>query len=80
MAEERGSEPAALLTYRAVAERLGVPVGTIHYWVSRHEIPHVRLGPRSVRSRPGEIERWLDERAVARRVRHRSTNGMTTSP
>lgn len=56
---------APLLTYRDVARRLGVPVGTVHYWVCRNAIPHVRLGPRSVRFRPAEIERWLDERAVS---------------
>jgi excisionase family DNA binding protein len=56
---------APLLTYRDLARRLGVPVGTVHYWVCRNAIPHVRLGPRSVRFRPAEIERWLDERAVS---------------
>jgi excisionase family DNA binding protein len=60
-----GREPAALLTYREVARRLGVPVGTVHYWVCRNAIPHVRLGPRSVRFRPAELELWLDERAVS---------------
>lgn len=37
--------------------------------VRRHEIPHVRLGPRFVRFDREELERWLSERSVASQKR-----------
>jgi len=33
-----------LLTIRQLAERLQLSVGTIYYWVSRREIPVIRVG------------------------------------
>lgn len=54
-----------LLNYREAARVLGVQVGTVYAWVSRRQIPHVRLGPRLVRFRRTELESWIEERRVA---------------
>lgn len=53
-----------MLGYIEAAALLGVPIGTVYAWVSRHRIPHVRLGPRLVRFRRSEIERWIEARHV----------------
>ena len=53
-----------MLGYHDAAAMLGVPVGTVYAWVSRRRIPHVRLGPRLVRFRRGELERWIEVRRV----------------
>lgn len=36
------------VTYPEAADYLGVRVGTLRSWVSRREVPHVRLGARLV--------------------------------
>lgn len=53
-----------LLTYTEAATLLNLPRGTLHAMVHHRMIPHLRLGPRSVRFRRAELERWLDDRAV----------------
>ena len=53
------------LTYAAVAERLGVKVGTVYAWVSRKQIPHIRLGKRVVRFPADAIDEWLEAGFVA---------------
>ncbi len=52
----------ALLTYQEASSRLAVPVDTLYGWVSEGRIPHVRLGPRTVRFETAELDAWLDER------------------
>jgi excisionase family DNA binding protein len=53
-----------LIDYRALSERWSMPLGTIYSMVSRGQIPHVRLGPRTVRFDPAELELWLQQRIV----------------
>ena len=53
-----------LLTYAQVQAEFRVPRGTLHFWVHSRCIPHVRLGPRTVRFRREDLRRWLEERAV----------------
>jgi excisionase family DNA binding protein len=53
-----------MLGYHDAAAMLGVPVGTVYAWVARRRIPHVRLGPRLVRFRRAELERWIEARHV----------------
>lgn len=48
-----------ILNYEEAAKLLGVPVGTVYAWVSQKKIPHLRLGPRLVRFRKTEVEKWL---------------------
>lgn len=59
---EQSDEP--LLTYAQVQAEFSVPRGTLHFWVHNRCIPHVRLGPRTVRFRREDLRRWLDARAV----------------
>lgn len=56
-----------LLTYKEVQSEFSLPRGTLFFWVHNHQIPHLRLGPRTVRFRRSELRRWLDQRAVAPR-------------
>lgn len=59
------SERDALLTYQEVQAEFAIAKGTLFCWVHKRLIPHVRLGPRTVRFRRRELRRWLDQRAVA---------------
>lgn len=54
-----------LLTYPQMSAVLGVPKNTLFFWVATHAIPHVRLGPRTVRFRAREIREWLSQRSVS---------------
>ena len=54
----------SLLTYTDVARVFNVRKNTLFTWVACRAIPHLRLGPRSVRFRRSEIEQWLSHRAV----------------
>ena len=38
------ASPPELLTVTEIAQRLKVPVNTVYYWVSRREIPFLRMG------------------------------------
>ncbi|XXT18808.1 helix-turn-helix domain-containing protein [Sorangium sp. So ce429] len=53
------------LDYRATAMVTGVPTGTLRALFCRQQIPHYRLGQRTVRFRPSEVEQWLQARHVA---------------
>ena len=54
-----------LLDYSAAADLLKMPRPTLRRLVAMRRIPHVRLGPRSVRFRIDALLAWLDEHAVA---------------
>ena len=53
-----------LLRYLDLERLMGVPQATLRVWVHLRRIPHVRLGPRTVRFDKPVIERWLAERSV----------------
>ena len=53
-----------LVDYRGAARLTGLPVGTLYSLVSRLQIPHVRLGPRSVRFLRADLRRWIESRRV----------------
>lgn len=53
-----------MLSYVEASRMLGVPVGTLYFWVSRRRIPHVRLGKRLVRFRRAEIDAWIAKHQV----------------
>ena len=48
-----------LLNYEAAARWLGIAPQTLRIWVSRGEVPFVRVGRRSVRFRPEDLETVL---------------------
>ena len=54
-----------ILDYRAAAKLTGLPAGTLRALVCRKQIPHYRLGKRSVRFKQSELEQWLRDRHVA---------------
>ena len=65
--------------YKATAQLLGVPVGTLYAWVCRGYVPHIRLSRRCVRFDPDAIDEWLRART------HNPANGsargaVTTAP
>jgi excisionase family DNA binding protein len=57
---------APLLTAVQVAELLSVPTTRVWSMSRRGEIPTVRIGPREVRYRAEDIERWIARRTTSR--------------
>ena len=57
------SKQLPLIGYSAAAELLGIPKGTLYWWVSQGSIPFVRFGPRTVRFDPATIQRGLADLA-----------------
>ena len=53
-----------LVGYPQAANYLKLSLNSLYWRVSRGEIPHVRLGPRTVRFDLEELNRWLSERSV----------------
>lgn len=64
----------ALLTPREAARRLGVAERTLRQWrTDGTGPPHVRLGGRSYRYRPADIDAWIDAQLDRQPHRERST-------
>lgn len=53
-----------LMTYKEAAAFLRMPVGTLSSLVCRRRIPHVRLGPRTVRFERHVLETWMEAHRV----------------
>jgi len=53
-----------LLDYGRAAALLTVQPAALRRWVFQRRIPHLRLGPRTVRFRRNELLRWLAEAEV----------------
>ena len=69
-----------LATYSDLEKSLKMPRGTLHWLVSTGAIPHVRIGPRTVRFDLDEIERWIAARSTASRdISRKPTDEKTTS-
>lgn len=49
----------ALLTYKDLSVRTRLPQSTLRALVSRGKVPHLRIGPRTVRFDPVAIRGWL---------------------
>ena len=56
-------ETNELLTADEIAKRLKVRKNTIYVWVTRREIPFVKLPGNTTRFRLSDIEAWLVKRA-----------------
>jgi excisionase family DNA binding protein len=54
-----------LLTTRQLADLLGVPVSTIHYWRSRGTAPRAIKVGKELRFIEGDVARWLLEKRAA---------------
>lgn len=64
MRDEAGSKDGVepLMTADEVATYLRVTAGSVYNWVSKGEIPFVKVGA-AVRFRRTELDRWVEERA-----------------
>jgi excisionase family DNA binding protein len=58
-------QQSTLMNYAAAAAHLAIPVGTLRHLVSKHRIPHIRLGPRFVRFDVAKLDEWTAAHAVA---------------
>lgn len=54
-----------LLTVPEVAALLRISVGATYSLVTSGRIPHLRLGPRTIRFERGAVEAWLAEQSAA---------------
>jgi len=52
-----------LLSVTELAEYLGVPVSTIHYWRGKEQGPPGFKVGKQLRFRAADVVRWLEERA-----------------
>ena len=50
------------MTYDQLSEFLQMPKGTLYALVHQKRIPHIRIGPRTVRFSKQAIEKWLEEK------------------
>lgn len=48
-----------LLTTKEVAEWLGLSIHAVYRKVQQGEIPHLRIGPKTVRFNRARLEKWL---------------------
>ena len=48
------------MTYDQLSEFLQMPKGTLYALVHQKRIPHIRIGPRTVRFSKQAIEEWLE--------------------
>ena len=60
VANSMADETAGLIGYTATARYLNVPIGTLYSWVARGHVPHVRLGPRTVRFDVRDLNLWIE--------------------
>ena len=56
---------AQLIDAATAAKKLAVPLGTLRSWVSRKQIPHVRLSARCAKFDEAELDAWIASRRVA---------------
>lgn len=63
-AKPSGMASDTLWTVEDVATFLGVAPKTVRKWQLNGVLPFVKLGGKLVRFRPGEIQSWVDDRAL----------------
>lgn len=54
----------AMMTYTEASKFLKMSVGKLCILVQNEQIPHYRLGPRTIRFAKVGLERWLRDRAI----------------
>ena len=52
-----------LLTAKQLSDILEIKVATVYDWVSRKEIPYVKIG-RLIRFKKAEVFRWVDSHTI----------------
>ncbi len=53
-----------LLSYQEAADVLSIAKGTLAWLVHKKQIPHLRLGPRTVRFQTRELASWLESKRI----------------
>jgi excisionase family DNA binding protein len=53
-----------LITYEEAARYLSLPVGSLYSLVHRGEVPHIRMGRRTVRFSRRALASWVAARTV----------------
>lgn len=59
-----GENPPERMDFTETSALTGAPLGTLYTWVRKKQIPHTRLGPRTVVFERAEILRWMEARKV----------------
>jgi len=54
------NEDKTLMDVKEVAEWLGLSIHAVYRKVQQKEIPHIRIGPRTVRFNRARLEAWLN--------------------
>lgn len=60
---EARPDPEALLRYEDAAKLLRMPKGTLMHWTIEGKVPHIRLGPKSVRFDRAALVAWARSHA-----------------
>lgn len=68
--------PKLLLTAREAAAALSISEKTLWSLTKAGEVPHVRIGERSIRYSVDELKRWLSEHRIGGEPAAASTAGM----
>ena len=53
-----------MITYQELSDLIQVPIGTLYCMVHKKEIPHLRLGERTVRFLRKDIDKWIKDSYV----------------
>jgi excisionase family DNA binding protein len=64
-ANHHASEPNDFATVEEVQKRCRVTRKTVEAWIESGELPHYRLGPRTIRIALADLEQFLDARRYA---------------
>lgn len=56
-----------LWTYRDLSDYARIPLASLRMMVCRGRLPHLRVGPRTVRFQPSAVRAWLAARAAGGR-------------
>jgi excisionase family DNA binding protein len=56
-----------LTDVKGLSERLGVPTATVYYWVSRNEVPYIKVG-RHLRFNLVNVIKYFEHRTGASRL------------
>ena len=59
------STASEYISYAEASALLAVPESSLRRWVREQRIPHLRLGPRTVRFRLQDLVHWLAHHEVA---------------
>jgi excisionase family DNA binding protein len=59
------TSPDNLLSYAEAADHVGLHIQRLYRLVRARQIPHVRLGPRTVFFKAADLDAWIDGSKVS---------------